>query len=133
MANVNITNVKPPKAPNLPIAPSNYSQEYNNLLTNALRLYFNQLDKVFQYTVNPDIGQFYAFPFIEASDSTSQYATGNNTPTIVKWNTSSLNNEFTLNVGNTATALVAGIYKITYSLQFANDDNVVMLRQCYEN
>jgi hypothetical protein len=32
-------------------------------------------------------------------------------------------NAFTLNAGNTATAEVAGIYKITYSLQFANNDN----------
>ena len=51
------------------------------------------------------------------------YATGNNTATIVKWNTLGGGNSFTLNVGNTATAASAGIYKITYSLQLANNDN----------
>jgi hypothetical protein len=66
-----------------------------------------------------------SLPFIEASDGGTQYATGNNTPTIVNWDTTALGNGFTLNVGNTATAQVSGIYKITYSLQFANDDNDV--------
>ena len=32
------------KAPNLPIAPNNYSADYLNQLCNILRLYFNSLD-----------------------------------------------------------------------------------------
>lgn len=32
------------KSPNLPIAPVEYSQEYQDQLNNVLRLYFNQLD-----------------------------------------------------------------------------------------
>ena len=32
------------KAPNLPIAPVEYSQQYIDQLTNVLRLYFAQLD-----------------------------------------------------------------------------------------
>jgi hypothetical protein len=63
------------------------------------------------------------FPFIEASDSTTQYATAADTATIVRWNTTSLGKGFILNVGNTATAQYDGIYKITYSLQLANNDN----------
>jgi hypothetical protein len=43
----------------------------------------------------------------------------------VNWDTTALGNGFTLNVGNTATAQVSGVYKITYSLQFANDANDV--------
>ena len=31
-------------APNLPIAPVDYSQQYQDQLNNVLRLYFNQLD-----------------------------------------------------------------------------------------
>lgn len=123
MAGFNIANIKPPKAPNLPIPPSQYSQEYFNLFDNALRLYFNQLDKVFQYTVTPDIGLFYNFPHIGASDTTDQHATADNTPTIVKWNTLDSGLGFTLNVNNSATAQQAGVYKIDYSLQFANTAN----------
>ena len=33
-----------PKAPNLPIAPNDYSQLYINNIFNALRLYFKQVD-----------------------------------------------------------------------------------------
>jgi hypothetical protein len=75
MAGFNIGNIKPPKAPNLPVPPSQYSQEYFNLFDNALRLYFNQLDKVFQYTVTPNIGLFLNFPFLAVLDTTIQNAT----------------------------------------------------------
>jgi len=32
------------KSPNLPVAPTEYSQEYQDQLNNVLRLYFSQLD-----------------------------------------------------------------------------------------
>lgn len=82
MANINFANIKAPIAPSLPIAPNLYSQDYVNQLTNALRLYFNQLDKVFQYTVRADIGQFIDFPFLAALDTNVQAATvvGNSYP-----------------------------------------------------
>jgi hypothetical protein len=105
--------------------PAEYEPRYQEQLNNALRLYFNTIDNGLGAVYGPLGGGNINNPFIEASDSTTQYATGNNTPTIVRWNTTSLGNGFTLNVGNTATALVSGIYKITYSLQFANNDNVV--------
>jgi hypothetical protein len=113
----------PPKAPNLPLAPIQYDSRYVEQLTNVLRLYFNTIDNFSQQFVAETGGSYLKFPFIEASDSGTQYATGNNTATIVNWDTTALGNGFTLNVGNTATALVTGIYKITYSLQFANNDN----------
>jgi hypothetical protein len=115
----------PPRAPNLPLAPVEYESRYLEQLTNALRLYFNTIDNFSQQFVSGTGGAYLKFPFIEASDSGTQYATGNNTATIVNWDTTALGNGFTLNVGNTATALFSGIYKITYSLQFANNDNVV--------
>jgi hypothetical protein len=36
--------LRPPKAPNLLIAPTDYQQRYIDQLNNALRLYFNQID-----------------------------------------------------------------------------------------
>jgi hypothetical protein len=60
------------KAPNLPIAPVDYSQQYQDQLLNALRLYFAQIDNFTQAigipnsgttalrpTANLQIGQFY--------------------------------------------------------------------------
>ena len=115
----------PPKAPNLPIGPVQYTQDYANQLLNVLRLYFNQIDNFGAAISNNSGGSNIQFPFISASDSTTQYATAANTPTIIQWNVLEAGNGFTLNVGNTATANVSGIYKITYSLQFANNDNAI--------
>ena len=110
-------------APALPTAPPEYDPRRDDQLNYSLRLYFNLLDNFLASIANEAGGAGFAFPFIEASDSGTQYATGNDTATIVNWDTTALGNGFTLNVGNTATALVSGVYKITYSLQFANDAN----------
>ena len=36
--------LRPTKAPNLPITTDTYTKQYQDQLTNALRLYFNQID-----------------------------------------------------------------------------------------
>jgi hypothetical protein len=41
------------KAPNLPVAPTEYQQRYIDQLSNVLRLYFTQIDSFTQATVNP--------------------------------------------------------------------------------
>lgn len=71
------------------------------------------------------------FPCIAAYYYPEQYASADNTATIIQWNGTSALKSFTLNVDNTATANVAGIYKITYSLQFANSDNAVHDAICW--
>lgn len=116
----------PSKAPNLPIAPTDYSQQYQDQVLNALRLYFNQVDNFTQGLGGDTGGAFLGFPYISASDSATQYATGNNIPTIVQWDTLELGLSFTLNSNGTATAQKTGRYKITYSLQFANNTNAAV-------
>ena len=68
-------------------------------------------------------GQQINFPHIAASDSGDQYADADDDPTIVTWDTLAESAGFTLNVNNTATATYSGVYKIDYSLQFANTAN----------
>ncbi len=63
------------------------------------------------------------FPHIGASGNADQYATADNTPTIVRWDTADEARGFTLNNDYTATAEYSGVYKIDYSLQFANTAN----------
>ena len=48
--------LRPSKAPNLPIAPVEYTQQYQDQINNALRLYFAQLDNFIQGTNIPDSG-----------------------------------------------------------------------------
>lgn len=113
----------PPKAPRLPSSPMDYDVLFMDEFIRILRLYFNQIDNFAQPFTSNSGGSYLKFPFIAASDNTIQYATAANTPTKVQWTTFNAGNGFTLNVDNTATATYAGNYKITYSLQFANDDN----------
>jgi hypothetical protein len=117
------TPLRPPKAPNLLVAPIVYDQRYVDQLTNALRLYFNQIDNGMAFLLSDTGGSTLSLPFVAASDSTDQLATASDTPTVVAWNTLEGGNGFTLNAPGSATALVSGVYKITYSLQFTNTDN----------
>lgn len=108
-------------APNLPVASAQYSQQYTDEYSNVLRLYFNQLSNLTGVISSVNSGLQLAH--IGASDSTDQYATADNTPTIVKFNTLDSGLGFTLNADSSATAQYSGVYKIDYSLQFANTDN----------
>ena len=122
MANVTAQTLRPSKAPNLPIAPVEYSQQYQDQFSNALRLYFNQIDNFNASAGGSNGGQYIQFPHIAASDGNSQYTTSN-TATVTLWNSLDTGSGFTLNSNSTATCEYSGVYKIDYSLQFANTDN----------
>lgn len=115
--------LKGSKAPNLPIGPIDYAQWYQDQFNNILRLYFNELDNINNALLGPHGMIYLDAPYVAAQDTTDQYADGNNDPTIVKWNTLDYGNGFTLNNDNTATAAHDGLYRIDYSLEFANTDN----------
>ena len=119
------TRINNPVPPNLPLGPEQYERRYQDQYSNVLRLYFNQLKNSYGLVLGDFGGQFLSFPHVAASYNDDQYATAANTPTIVKWNSLDSGGGFTLNANYTATAQYSGIYKITYSLQFANDDNAI--------
>ena len=54
--------LRPPKAPNLLIAPTEYSQRYLDQLNNALRLYFNQIDNGMASLLANEGGSYLRFP-----------------------------------------------------------------------
>lgn len=115
-------------APALPLPPAEYRQQYGEDFIRTLRLYFNLIDNYFANTILDALnggvgGNAITFPHIAASDSTAQIAAGNDTPTAVLWNTLDSGFGWALNPPGVATAEVAGVYKITYSLQFINTDN----------
>lgn len=61
------TPLRPSKAPNLLIAPTSYTQTYQDQLNNALRLYFNQVDNLAQ-----TVAQRVTIEGIKFPDGTSQ-------------------------------------------------------------
>jgi hypothetical protein len=119
----NNTLLRSTKSPNLPIAPAEYEPRLHEQFTNILRLYFSQIDNVTNGLLGTDGGQYLQNPHIAAQDTTDQYATNNNTPTKVLWNTLDSGSGFTLNVDSTATAAQSGVYKIDFSIQFSNTAN----------
>jgi hypothetical protein len=120
---IKIIELRASKAPNLPIAPVQYTQLYQDQLLNALRLYFNQIDNGLSSLFSGTGGAGLSLPYIAASDNTDQLATATNTPTVVKWDTLESGLGWTLNTPGTATANVPGVFTIRYSLQLANTDN----------
>lgn len=115
----------PPKAPNLIIAPTQYESRYQDQLNGVQRLYYNTIDNGLGALYGPLGGKHLNIPHIAASDSTDQYAAGNDTPTVVKWNTLDAGAGWTLNAPGSATPQQTGVYTITYSIQVANTANAV--------
>ena len=117
-------------APALPLPQREYDVTSQTDLIRILRLYFNLLDNYFSNTILDALnggvgGNGITFPHIAASDSTDQIAGGNNTATVVNWNTLDSGYLWTLNSPGSATAAVTGVYTIRYSLQFVNTANAV--------
>lgn len=109
-------------APALPTYPPDYDQRQQDQVNYALRLYFNNLDNYLATISGPLGGGVLGIPHIAASDTTDQYAV-TDTATLVKWNNADSINGFTLDPTGYATPQISGIYKIDYSLQFANTAN----------
>jgi hypothetical protein len=118
-----ISKLEAPASPNLPLAPNNYIHQHFDILNNVLRLYFNRLAEALKGLFGANGGRYLQNPHIAASDSTDQYATADDTPTMVVWDSLDAGSGFTLNMTGTATAQQGGIYKIDYSMQLVNTDN----------
>ena len=67
----------PPKAPNLPIAPVDYTQTYQDQFLNALRLYFNQIDNFDIGLTSGSGGSVIKFPYFSAYQNGATTLTAN--------------------------------------------------------
>jgi len=113
-------------APNLIVAPNDYSKSREEQLNNELRLYFNRLNTYLNLVADVGGGSAISFPHIVAYSDVAQYASGDDTPTIVTFNNALDNVGFLFNPDGTATALFDGTYKIEYRLQAVNTENVAL-------
>ena len=113
-------------SPALPLPAQIYDVMSENDKSRVLRLYFNLLDKYLNDLTTimngggPGLGII--LPHIAASDSTDQRTT-DDTATVVNFDTLESGFGWTLNSPGSATADIAGVYTIRYSLQYANTDN----------
>lgn len=58
-----VTRLQSPAAPNLPVAPTQYSPQHYDVLNNVLRLYFNRIDQIFTALLGENGGRFLQFPY----------------------------------------------------------------------
>lgn len=84
--------LRPSKAPNLPIGPVQYDQRYQDQFSNALRLYFTQLDNYTSALMANYGGRFINYPYLSAHDTSSQYDGSTTIPYAVRFNTTDLSN-----------------------------------------
>lgn len=114
-------------APNLPLAPVEYTPQYVDQLNNVLRLYFNRLDSILAQlkTGSGSIdGSGVRFPY-GAFSSDQDQTTTSNTATLMTLNTTDFSNDVSLVTGSKITAATAGIYNLQFSTQFQNTDNQI--------
>lgn len=85
MASLETLIVQIPPAPNLSVAPAQYSPEYINQLNNILRLYFNRMSGALQILAGTDGGRFLQMPSggFHYDGSTALTAAINNTVTTI--------------------------------------------------
>ena len=110
-------------APNLPLAPKDYSPRYHEQQNNVLRLYFNQINNlVRQLTASVDTSEL-RVPYGAFSSDQDQTTTAN-TATLMTLNTTDFTNGVTI-ASSKITVAAAGIYNLQFSTQFANTNSNV--------
>ena len=114
-----MANLLPPKAPSLPLGSKEYSQQYQDLFSNALRLYFNRLDDAFSNVLNTRGGQYLNIPYGAFSDYLDQTATAN-TATAMLFRATDFANGVSVVSDTKLTVAQAGIYNLQWSGQFEN-------------
>jgi len=119
MARVNTT-----VAPSLPLMQRDYNSNQLEQVHNTLRLYFNQIDNFTRTLGGPLGAAFLNAPHISAFSAVDQYATGDDTPTLVAWTGTTVNEGFTLDPSGYASVQLSGTYMIIYGLQLVNNDTV---------
>jgi len=125
--------LRPSKAPNLPIGPTEYDQRYIDQLTNALRLYFAQVDNFGTGLIAGTGGGSLSFPYGAFSSGQTQTA-ASNTATALTFDTNDFTNGFSIISSSRITPTYTGLYNLQFSVQLQNlanstEDVFIWLRQ----
>lgn len=108
-------------APNLPLAPNEYERRYFDQLTNTMRLYFNQLDKILSQLNASTQAAVINVPYLAVQDTVSHTVTAN-TANAMTFDTTDYSNSCSLVSSSQLKVIYAGIYNLQFSTQFQNTD-----------
>lgn len=115
-----------PRAPQLPVAPGQYTQQERDKYSNILRLYFNQLDNMFEGLLdgNGAGGKYLLFPYAAIQRTTNKTFTVN-TATQITFD----QNDYINGCENDGTDGIRvqqpGIYNYQFSVQLKNTDTQI--------
>lgn len=111
------------KAPALPHAAINYTNNDEDQFRNILRLYFNQIDNALGFFLGDMGGKYINFPYGAFSSDQDQSTTAN-TATLMTLNTTDFANGVSIS-SSKITVENAGMYNLQFSVQFQNTDNQI--------
>ena len=118
---VSLTQVK---SPALPLAPTQYMQQYQDQLNNILRLYFNQIDTLIGQLRLGNLNTL-GLPYGSFADTTDQPIVAN-TATVMTFDTTDFASGVSIvtsgGKASRITVTTAGIYNFQWSGQFQNTD-----------
>jgi len=109
-----------PQQPRLLAAPMQYDAQYQEQYSNALRLYFNQLQNFLQLFTTETGGALLRFPYGAFSSDQDQTTTAN-TATLMTLNTTDFANGVSIS-SSKITAVNPGVYNLQFSAQLENND-----------
>ena len=124
--------ILPPVAPVLPVAPTEFRQQYQDQYTNVLRLYFNGLGSTLsnvlgdtkQGTNAHPGGGYLAFPYAAIQRTTDKTFTAN-TATQITFDTNDYINDCKNDGTDGIRVNVPGLYNYQYSVQWPNTDTQI--------
>jgi hypothetical protein len=118
------------KASPIPNPPSDYDAQYMRQVIRVLETYFSQLDSragnnAETYTANFFYGSgiHLSFPYGQFQSQTDQTAAAIDAAYAITYNASDFTGGVTLSSGSRLTVPAAGVYTVTFSIQFKNTTN----------
>ena len=120
-----MSELKNPAVPNLPIAPLEWTPQYQDQFGNVLRLYFNRLQNITQNLLGPNGGQYIDCPNGLFFNTVDQTFGAVNTGYPVVFNATYLSNAVALAAGSSSKieVSVGGIYNFQYSGQLLSTNS----------
>ena len=106
--------------PAMPSSPVEYDRQFQDQLTNALRLYFTQIDGMTAALLDTQATRYLSTPYGAFQDSTTQTAANTTTAYPITFDTTDFSNGVTMVSNSRFTVANAGMYNLQFSVQLHN-------------